>query len=183
MASVPLAGCLGSRSTPELAEGGTTRGSAAVVTANHTVTDAPGYEDGIEHFPDNDTVRYATSTSGGEPTDYETLSVAEWSEIRSTELAAERVTEAVTSELDIDPQTGFGTPPDGYDGDASAVAFVTLTQTLDRDGRLVGDPVEVSLDTLAEATPRTVDTTIRLDGATFTRTVPVFARILTQRYS
>jgi hypothetical protein len=144
------------------------------VSAERSVTDESGYDDNMEYFPENETVRYVAARSGDEPAMYSTIAFDEWASIECAEAAAVRVREVTVDRLGTDEfGSAIGRPPTFADGD-DVVVWLSL-QTRIEDGETVSTPT-ISRDQLADAAPRSVDTTVSLDGDEFSRAVPVFAR-------
>lgn len=145
------------------------------VSAERTITDEPGYEDGLEYYPDNETVRFVAARSGGEPAEFGTWTVEEWGAIESAEVGLERAREVTADRLGTNEfASGVGTPPEATPPEARAISLEIVTE-LDRDGEVISTS-PVSLSQLVEAGPRSVAVTLSLDSKTFERTMPVFAK-------
>jgi hypothetical protein len=151
------------------------RCQGAVVSAERSITDEPGYDDGVEYFPINETVRFVAARSGGEPAEFGTWTVEEWGTIESAEIGLARAREVTADRLGTSEfASGVGTPPAATPTEARAI-FLEIVTELDRDGKVLSTS-PVSLSQLVDAGPRSVDVTLSLDGETFERTLPVFAK-------
>lgn len=159
---------------------GPTRPNGDSVSAARTITDEPGYtQDELEYFPDNQTVRYVSTYSGGSPSGYDTWTFNEWGRIESAEIGAGRASEVTASRLGVNGVGGgISSPPDDSEG---LVVTVRIEKMLDRDGDIVSWPVATFPDIL-EAAPRSVDVTLTIEGDTYTRTVPVYASYSVLQY-
>lgn len=160
---------------------GPVRATGRPVSLDRTVTDEPGYEsDGIEYDPEERTVRYVAVTQDGEPVRYDTWSFEEWGRLKGTTRAARRAGEVAADRLEVAALTASQRgPPEGA-GSTGPVAVVSTVKSLDRDGEVLDWPV-VTFPDLRAAAPRSVDLTLRLEGDTFSRTVPVYARYLVRQ--
>jgi len=144
------------------------------VTVEHAVTDRPGYEDDREYFPSNETVRFVRSRGPDGPNSFGTVAFTEWASVEAVDAAQERVVAATAGRLDTEAfASSVGRPPESAATDAMAV-WVELSTAVG-DGTVVETPT-VTLSTVADAAPRVADVTVSIDGATYTTTVPVFAR-------
>ena len=145
------------------------------VSAERSITDEPGYDDGVEYFPGNETVRFVAARSGGKPVEFDTWTVEEWGAIESAEVGLERAREVTADRLGTNEfASGVGTPPEATPPEARAISLEVVTE-LDRDGEVISTS-PVSLSQLVEAGPRSVAVTLSLDSRTFERTMPVFAK-------
>lgn len=196
-----LAGCLGGRprETPPRTSSRNTDGATATATAadetrpepvrcegssisvERSVTDEPGYDDGIEYFPENGTVRFVTHVSGGDPAGFDTWSFEEWGRIRSASVGKRPVQQAAVDRLGMRKGlgSGIGRPPPSTSA-RPPVIHLTLTTSLDEDGEVHSTPT-ASLSELAAAAPESADVTLTLDGDEYARAVPVFAEAVTIR--
>jgi hypothetical protein len=137
------------------------------------VTDEPGYEDDIEYFPANETVRFVTIRNADGPVQFDTWSFEEWGSIECAEVGLERVREATADRLGTDEfGSSIGQPPGFFSSNSLVVWLEVATQV--EDGETVSTPT-VSLDQLANVAPGSVEATVSIKGDTFSRTVPVFA--------
>lgn len=143
------------------------------VAVERSVTDEPGYDDDIEYFPDNETVRFVTIRSGDEPLEFDTWSFEEWGAIECAEVGLERVREVTADRLETDEfGSSIGQPPEFFSSDSLVIWLEVATQV--EDGETVNTPT-VPLARLADVAPRSVNATVSIKGDTFSRTVPVFA--------
>lgn len=148
------------------------------VTTERFVTDDPGYDDGIEHYPSNGTVRIVTVRSGDEPVAFESWSFEEWSRYRVTEIGQERVRAATARRLGTDEfGSGIGSPP-AFASLDGPVVWLNLSTVLDQDGEVTSTP-SVAFSTLVAHAPCSVEATVSLDGERYERTVPVYAETTT----
>jgi hypothetical protein len=152
---------------------GPERADGTPVSAERTVTDKPGYEqDDREYFPSNDTIRYVSLRSGGEPVEFDTWSFEEWGTIESSEIATVRAGAVAERRLGVD---GVATSVSHSPTDEEElVAIVQVTMTLNREGEVVSWPAATFPD-LKDAAPRSIDVTVSIEGDSFSRTVPVYA--------
>lgn len=91
---------------------GPDRAQGEPVSVERTITDEPGYEDGIEYYPSNRTVRLVAARSGDEPISYGTWSFDEWGRIETAEVGLERARKATAERLGTSEfGSGMGTPP------------------------------------------------------------------------
>ena len=154
---------------------GPTRPDGAPVSVDQTVTDEPGYGDGIEYFPENRTVRYVATRSGGAPSSYDTWSFGTWGNIETATVGASRAGNVTAQRLGVDSVgAGVSNLPDDAETDGVVIS-VTISKGLDRDGEVTGWPVATFPD-LKEVAPRSVDVTLSIEGDTFSRAVPVYVR-------
>lgn len=162
---------------------GPVRATGASTTLERTITDKPGYdEDNFEYFPQNRTYRYVKARSGGEPVAYDTWSFEKWGRLTTATQGAMRAGTIAANRLGVeDVGSGISSPPgDPQSTDPSIV--VQITKTLDRDGEVIEWPV-ATFSALKEASPRSVDVTLTLEGDTFSRTVPVYVEYIVRQYA
>lgn len=167
---MPTPGSDGGPSPTESVPEPPTRGLGETVTAERTITDESGYDDGFRYFADNQTVRLVTLRSGGEPKRFETMPAAEWVGFRAGEAALERVLEALAGQVETSELgSGVGRPPEGTDTDGPVV-------DLRADSAGADDPA-APYPTVVRAAPRTVEVTVTLDATSRTKSVPVFVTV------
>ena len=143
------------------------------VSVERTIADPPGYGDGIEYHPDNDTVRFVSVRSGDEAVRFDEMSFERWASIQCAEAGLERVRAATEARLGTDEfGSGIGQSPGLLPSNDLVVRLDVATRV--EDGEAADSPA-VSLSRLADAAPRSVDATVSLKGDAFSRTVPVFA--------
>lgn len=149
------------------------------VSVEKSVTDEPGYEDNIEYFPSNKTVRFVVARSRDEPISFDTWTFEEWGRIETTEVGMNRVQEATATRLGTDDFSyGMGQPPDDASTD-KLVVWLEIGTTYNRDGETINTPT-IEFANLVDAAPRSVDTTVSLKDDEYSRTVPVYARSVTR---
>lgn len=149
------------------------------VSVEQSITDEPGYDDNIEYFPSNQTVRFVVARSRDEPISFDTWTFEEWGRIETTEVGMNRAREATKNRLGTDDFSyGMGQPPDDASTD-DIVIWLEIGATYDRDGETINTP-SVEFTNLVDAAPRSVDSTVSLEGDEYSRTVPVFARSVTR---
>ena len=143
------------------------------VAVERTLADEPGYDDGIEYFPRNATVRYVAMENADGPVSFGTFRFREWASMEAAEAGVERVREVTETRLGTDRfGSGVGQPPGLSLGNSLVVRLVAPVRV--EDGKTV-ETDAVELSRLVEAAPRSVDATVSLAGDEFSRTVPVFA--------
>lgn len=146
------------------------------VALQKTYPDPAGYDDDIEYFPDNRTVRYVAATSGGEPVHFATQSFEAWASRECASVGAQRVRTATTSRLGTDAfSAGVGAPTgtsDATDRADLVIRLQVVTRTRD-DGSVSTPPVPLAR--LANVAPRTANVTITIEGDSISRAVPVVA--------
>lgn len=158
--------------TPESA--GPVRCEGDPVSTKRSITDHPGYDDEIEYFRSNRTIRFVAASSRGEPARFDTWSFAEWGRLTTAKVGLDRVREVTADRLGTrDFVSGMGRPPAGA-ATKSAVIWVHIGTKLDRDGDVISTPA-VPFSDLVESAPRSADVTVSLEGDSFSRVVPVFA--------
>lgn len=180
---ISLAGCLGYSAprsktltvTRQAPYAGPVRCRGDPVAVVQTYMDQPGYEDDREYFPENKTLRYVAATSGGEPALFNTQSFEEWGSIECASVGAKRVRNATASRLGTDDfSAGVGHPGGREPSSSTEVAIVLTVTTRNNVGESVRTP-PVPLARLADVAPRTANSTVSIEGDTFSRAVPVFA--------
>ena len=138
-----------------------------------SATDEPGYDDNMEYFPSNRTVRVVTVRGGDEPKAFAKWSFEEWATIEAAEVAKPRAVAVTAERLGTDEfGSSIGRPPESADTDDIVVWLYLSTQV--EDGEVVSTP-SMDLRELVEEAPRSVDATVSLEGDTFSRSVPVYA--------
>lgn len=154
------------------------------VSVERSVADRPGFDDGIEYHPENGTVRYVKYRSGGEPVAFDTMSFEQWGSIECAEAGLERVRAVTADRLGTDEfGSAMGDPPGvrlpvGRSWQPPAVTLHVGTMGgPDGPGSSESTP-SVSVSELADVAPRSVEATVSLDGDSYSRTVPTFARRL-----
>jgi hypothetical protein len=145
------------------------------VSVERSLTDEPGYDDGMEYLPRNDTVRFVRSVDGGGPASFGTTSFERWASGMATGAGVRRVRAATADRLDL-ATTAFrvdqGLPPASSPADPPVIRLLVWTRV--EDGDAVRTPA-ASLARLSGAGPRSVHATVSLDGRRYARSVPVFA--------
>ena len=141
------------------------RATADVITTEQTVTDS-----NLTYIPENGTVRYPATTSGGEVVSYGTISFDVWAEIEAVEAGAR----AVQDELDATiPGERMSTTSIANHGDIPIHVGVDHLTVVNEDGDVVYE-TPVSARELVNRVPRSVTATIHFAGQTATNTVPVY---------
>lgn len=141
------------------------------ISASREVTDSPGYEDNIEYFPSNQTVRFVATMSGDGPESFETMPFEQWGSIESAEVGLEKVREVTEKRLETDDfGSGMGDAPGFFNGD---MAITLSVATRVEDDETVTP--SLSLSKLADNAPKSANVTVSLDGDEYSRTVPVYA--------
>ena len=152
-----------------------TRPDGAPVSVDQSIADEPGYGDGIEYFPENRTVRYVATESGGAPSSYDTWSFETWGNIETATVDASRAQNVTAQRLGVDSVGGgVSNLPDDAETDGLVIS-VAVSKGLDRDGEVTGWPV-ATFSNLKEVAPRSVDVTLSIEGDTFSRAMPVYVR-------
>lgn len=152
---------------------GPDRAQGEPVSVERTITDEPGYQDGIEYYPSNRTIRFVAARSGGEPVKFGSWTFEEWGRIETAEVGLERARQATAERLGTTQfGSGMGTPPDDAPMEAMVI-WLHLSVNKDREGNITGTPT-VAYSSLIDAAPRSVDVTLTMEGDTFSRSVPVF---------
>lgn len=144
---------------------GSPRGKGEPVSIERTITD-----ESLEYRPSTDEVRYPTLMNSNGPVAYETVPFGRWARRRCASVGSDAVLPAI--------QDRFQKRVEGISKAASSeyiglVITVTAMTTKNRDGEVVAEP-NISYESLVDAAPRTVHTTVRLEGREHTRAVPVF---------
>ncbi|QLH80768.1 hypothetical protein [Halosimplex pelagicum] len=138
------------------------------VTAEAELSEASSSGGGLEYHPSNDTVTYVVSRNGTEGSETRSDPFAEWAERRSARVGRSRVETATNSRLGTGAvSSAVGGPPDSKAGDAPIV----WVQTSDEEG----DP---TIDEVVRTAPGSVTVSLTLGERDFSRTVPVFARVV-----
>lgn len=192
LGTVGLAGCLGAprpatpstaatvtqAPAPESFDGdsipaGPVRCRGEPTAAERSVDDHPGYGDDMRYFPGNGTVRLVTARSNSGPRGFADRTFEDWATFEAAEAARPRAVSTTADRLGTDGfGSGVGRPPEDAATD-DVVVRLHLTTRVD-DGTVVATTA-VSLSALVAAAPRSVETTVTLEGDAFTRSVPVFA--------
>lgn len=161
-----LTPCDLSMSTPD-----PVRGEADPISTSEMVEDRPGFDDGIEYSPSNGTVRFKATGEG----QIGVWSFERWGRFETANVGRDLVHRAVRRALVThDFGSSVGKPP-VTDIDESPVISVYITKEYDRQGCVIDTP-SVSFSELAEHTPRSVDVTVTLEGDSYSRSIPVFAK-------
>lgn len=143
------------------------------VSVEQQLTDEPGYEDNVEYFPSNRTVRIAVARNAEGPVSFETMPFEEWMSIEATEVGLDRVRTETADRLGTDEfGSGMGRPPENASVDGMVV-WVHVSYR-ERDGETITP--ELPLARLADVAPRSAEVTVSMKGDAFSRQVPVFAR-------
>jgi hypothetical protein len=149
------------------------RGRGESISVERSVADEPGYDDDIEYFPANGTVKVVAARSGDQPAWFETMSVEEWGAIQCAEAGLERTRDVLAERLNSRRfDASIGQPPDGRSASAPSIIFTVETRLGPADQRITP---AIPVRRLAARAPRAVDATVTLDGDTVSREVPVFA--------
>jgi hypothetical protein len=176
-----FAGCggLGGEATPTPSER-VERGAAEPVSVSRT------YDRGRYAYLDaQHAVRYAATNSAGTPIptgtpaypeQYATTPFERWGRLRTAAISAGRVATALETRFSGTIEAGSGAAPEGDE----IVAYVFLTTVLDRGGRVDFTP-EQDFGPVVDATPGSVDATVRLADQEYSRTVPVWVEERTIR--
>ncbi len=162
------------------------------ISVERSVTDAPGFDtDNIQYHPENSTVRYVKYQSGGEPVAFGTMSFERWGSTECAEAALERVRAVTAERLGTEAfGSGMGDPPgfrlpSGFHTWQPPAVKLHVGTVGEPDGpgssessgsSESGSTPSISVSELADAAPRSVAATVSLDGDSYSRTVPVFAR-------
>lgn len=143
--------------------------SASLVGGNE-----PGYDDEIEYYPENRTVRFVTLSNSTGPVAFGTKPFETWGTWRCAEVALGRVRVVTADRLGTD---GFSS---GGQLAPELAVNVRVTTVKNRDGEVTSKPSS-SLSELVDAAPKTVEVTYTLEGDSVSRSIPVFARETTAR--
>lgn len=155
---------LGGTSSAGIELGPGTRGEGDPIAVTETVTD-----DSISYLEDGNRVRYVAAYSGGEPARYRTEPFEKWARRRCAAVGAEVVLPSIRERFDQSVEgVGRGVESRWF----GTVVSVDYTTELGVDGTPERTP-NVTFDGLVAVTPRSVRATVFLDGAEFTRDVPV----------
>jgi len=133
-------------------------------------TDQPGVQENIEYFPSNSTVRVASLVSGDTVERVHTVSFEEWGHTQAASIAHAAVIDAVTGNVEFEFSSSIGTLPGDSDVEPGSV-FLSVP----RSGN-GSDSARSKLPTLVEVAPKSADVTIHLEGDSYSRSVPVYAR-------
>jgi hypothetical protein len=188
-ASVPLAGC-GSdaafddepagrsteppptRSFTRSGPGSAFRCRGEPVAVERSITDEPGYDDDIEYFPDNESVRFVARRAGGDPAWFETMSFDEWGAVRCADIGRDRAREVTVERVNSQRfEARTGDPPGGET--SLPVVVLSIATRIGPDGQRITPPFPVAR--LAANAPRSVEATVSVDGDSVSRTIPVYA--------
>lgn len=150
---------------PGLIVGGR-RGEGDPISTERTV---PGTD--VEYLPERDAVRWpALVGTGGDIEEYETEPFEDWASREAASAARTVVPSTVRDRIGHELEgVGYGVESEFV----GLVVSVSAVTSLNRDGEATAEP-NVSVDTLVDATPRSVEATVRLDGREYTRRVPAF---------
>jgi hypothetical protein len=184
-ASVGVAGCVAKPAPGNLSENGAMRSNSNLtsttnpvrcqgepVSVEQSLTDTPGYDDGLEYFPSNETFRIVIAENSEGPAMFETVPFDEWASIKCAEASQQRAYKATKTRLGTDEfGSGIGEPSESYSGPTAVILSI---QTQTRTNGTTDTPA-LSLSRLARVSPRSVDATVSLKDDTFSRTVAVFA--------
>ena len=141
------------------------QGRGAPVSTEQTITD-----EGIEYRPSSDTVKWVKLRSEEGPVAYETEPFEKWADRRCAAVGSDIVLPTIQTRVDKELQ-GVGK---GASGEIiGLVITVHIGSAYDRDGNVLSEP-NISVETLLDVTPRTVQTTIKLKEREHFRSVPVF---------
>lgn len=144
------------------------------VSVQRAVTDTAGYEDNIEYFPSNETVRFVKAKNVDGSLRFGTWSFEQWGSITAAEVGLERVRDVTAERLGTDKfGSSMGTPPDSHPDDQLVIWVEVATRK--QNGETVRTPA-IPLARIADVAPHSAAVTVSLDGDTFSRSVPVFAR-------
>jgi hypothetical protein len=150
------------------------------VSVSKSVVDDPGYDDDLEYYPGNDTVRVVVAVAGDEPAAFENWSFERWSKVEAASIAVDRVRSATDRRLGSEAfGSGLGTVPDAVDPSSNAFAVRLRLVTRYEDCETTAPPT--TLSSFADLAPRAANVTVSLDGETFSGSVPVYAREVLDR--
>lgn len=148
------------------------RAKGEPVSIVRSVTDDPGFDDEIEYYPSNQTIRYVEVRSDGDPVSFGTSSFEEWGEIETTEIAQKKARSVTVERLEEDEvselSASLSAPPDSAGANAP-VARLLL--------HIDQDPT-VSISDVRTVAPRSVQVTVSIGGDTYSRIVPVFVETM-----
>ena len=143
------------------------------VSVERAIADPPGYDDGIEYYPDNGTVRFVAVRSGDAAVRFDEMPFNRWASMQCAEAGLERVRAVTEDRLGTDEfGSGVGQSPGLFPSNDLVVRLNVATWVEDGE---TANPPAVSLSRLADAAPRSVGATVSLAGEEYSRTVPVFA--------
>ena len=148
------------------------RCGGAPVSVSKSITDEPGYDDGISYAPNNDSVEVVAGRSGGESAWFETMTFAEWGAIECAKIGLERA-RGVTAERLTSRRfsASVSEPPEGADASSPVIRFTVETHVAGEQRITPAVPAR----RLAARAPHAVEATVTLDGDPFSRSVPVYA--------
>jgi hypothetical protein len=188
-ASVPLAGCGSDAAFDDEPANGSTdppptqsftrsgpgtalRCRGEPVAVERAIRDESGYDDDIEYFASNETVRFVARRSGGDPAWFETMPFDEWGAIQCAEAGRDRVRTVTAERLNTQRfEVRTGDPPGG--DTSQPVVTLSVTTRIGPDGQRSTPPFPVAR--LAANAPQSVDATVSVEGDTVSRTIPVYA--------
>ena len=114
-ASVGVAGCVAKPAPGNLSENGAMRSNSNLtsttnpvrcqgepVSVEQSLTDTPGYDDGLEYFPSNETFRFVIAENSEGPAMFETVPFDEWASIKCAEASQQRAYKATKTRLGTD---------------------------------------------------------------------------------
>ena len=144
------------------------RAQGRPVSIVRSVTDEPGFDDEIEYYPSNRTVRFVEATSGGEPVSFGTWSLEEWGKWETAEIGGKIITDVTVDRLEVDELSELsiviGVPPDSSSAEIPAITLMLNTD----------ENTHVSKSELIDTAPRSIQVTVSIEGDTYSRIVPVF---------
>lgn len=144
------------------------RAEGAPVSVERVISDGT-----IEYRPASDTVRWSKSTDQTGP--YVTEPFEKWASRSSASVGSEVVVSTIQDRVGKEV-TGIG---EGVSGEIiGSVISVHIGSTFDVDGNVISQP-NIPTERLVAVTPRTVRTTITLEGREYTRPIPVFIEEVT----
>lgn len=152
------------RLSPLLREG--VQGRGEPVAAEETVTD-----DSVAYLERTDEVRYVTARGGEGPLEHETEPFERWAERECASVGLPAVVPTVEDRLGTDFEHTSGLEGEWY-GLVIELGYPSYEAAERRRSAHGG----VGFDELVDAAPRTVRATVRLEGKTHTRDVPVLVQ-------
>ena len=144
---------------------GSTRGEGEALS-----TERSSFEGTVESRPGSERVRWSRAENPDGRGDYTTEPFADWASRRAYSAAGEAARVAVDERIDGEIGPFMKSISHEY---VSPVVMLQLLTLRKRNGE-VKEP-KISLDTLVDAAPRSVEATVRLAGRSHTERVPVFA--------
>lgn len=161
---------------------GMQRARGDAVSTSEAVTD-----ENVEYLPETEEVRYVARWRGVGPdevetgetphreAEYETIPFEKWANVESASIAAKHARDVVDEALPTEALSFGVTSENGR-----RVVLVHLEYLCDRSGTIISQPTEeVTLDTVGDATPETVDVSFTFEEVEATRSVPVYVRRMT----